>query len=87
MPHDVIMWLNIEYLENGIILQFNKLKIKVNKGAIIKIILFEKTGIIVSFNINFIASAIGCNKPKIPTKLGPLRRCILPNTFLSTKIA
>jgi hypothetical protein len=63
---------NTEWFENGIILQFNKLKIKVNNGAIIKIILFDKTGIIVSLTINFTASAIGCNKPKKPTKLGPL---------------
>ena len=69
------------------ILQFNKLKIKVNKGAIIKIILFDNTGIIVSLTINLTASAIGCNKPKKPTKFGPRRFWILPKTFLSIKIA
>jgi hypothetical protein len=73
--------------EKGIILQFNKLKINVNKGAIINITLLEETGIIVSFTINFTASAIGCNNPKIPTKFGPLLFCILPNTFLSKRIA
>jgi len=38
----------------------------------ININLLDETGIIVSFIINLTASAIGCNNPKIPTKLGPL---------------
>jgi hypothetical protein len=63
---------SIAKFEKGIILQFNKLNIKVSKGAMINTILFDDTGIIVSFTINFKASAIGCNNPKIPTKFGPL---------------
>ena len=43
-------------------------------------------GKIVSFTNNFKPSAKGCNKPKIPTKLGPLRLCIEDNIFLSAKV-
>jgi hypothetical protein len=46
-----------------------------------KINILEKLGIIVSFPKSLIPSEIGCNKPYIPIKLGPLLRCIPPNTF------
>ena len=40
-------------------------------GAIIKITLFARTGIITSLKIYFKASAKVWNKPKGPTTLGP----------------
>jgi hypothetical protein len=46
----------------------------------------ELLGINVSLLNNFKASAIACNNPYIPTKLGPLLRCILANTFLSNTV-
>jgi hypothetical protein len=51
-----------------------------------KINILEKLGIIVSFPKSLIPSEIGCNKPYIPIKLGPLLRCIPPNTFLSKSV-
>ena len=47
---------------------------------------FALEGKIVSFTNNFKPSAKGCNKPKTPTTLGPLRRCIAAITFLSAKV-
>jgi hypothetical protein len=46
----------------------------------------ELLGINVSLLNNFKASAIACNNPYIPTKLGPLLRCILANIFLSKTV-
>lgn len=43
-------------------------------------------GIIVSFIINFRASAIGCKYPKIPTTLGPLLLCTDAKIFLSNNV-
>ena len=43
-------------------------------------------GIIVSFKNNFKPSANGCNKPKNPTTLGPLRLCIELKIFLSANV-
>ena len=46
----------------------------------------ELEGKIVSFKNNFNPSAIGCNKPKKPTTLGPRRRCIPPIIFRSANV-
>lgn len=35
---------------------------------------------------NLIPSANGCRSPKGPTMLGPLRSCMYPKTFRSTKV-
>jgi hypothetical protein len=40
----------------------------------------------VSFISNFAPSAKGCKRPKIPTTLGPFRRCIDAITFRSNKV-
>jgi len=60
--------------DNGITAQPIKLKIKVNKGAKIKIYKFELLGKMVSLTNSFKPSAKGCNKPKNPITLGPRRR-------------
>jgi hypothetical protein len=62
-----------------------KLKINVYVGAIKKIIVFVFVGKINSFDKSLIASAIGCNKPYKPTKVGPTRLCKLAITCLSAK--
>jgi hypothetical protein len=70
-------------LSKGITAQDKTLKKKVLIGAKIKIIKLEELGIKVSLLKNLIASAMACNKPKSPTTLGPLRRCILAKTLRS----
>ena len=59
---------------------------KVIIGANIKIIVFALLGNIVSLINNLSPSARGCNKPKRPTTLGPLRCCIPAITFRSSKV-
>ncbi len=71
---------------NGIRDQHNILITKVNIGDNINNKKLELLGIKVSLLNNFKASAIACNNPYIPTKLGPLLRCILANTFLSKTV-
>lgn len=66
--------------------QPNILNSNVRIGAIIKRILFEGTGRIVSLIINLSPSAKGCNIPQNPTTFGPLRRCNVPKNFRSTKV-
>ena len=70
----------------GIKVQHNILITKVNIGDNINKKKFELLGINVSLLNNFNASAIACNKPYIPTILGPLLRCILANIFLSRTV-
>ena len=55
-------------------------------GAKIKQKVFAFVGITVSFRISFNASAIGCIKPKKPTKLGPFRCCMEPITLRSASV-
>jgi len=55
-------------------------------GVIVKIILFECRGLIVSFKKSFSASAKGCNNPKYPTLLGPFRTCMYLNIFRSKRV-
>ena len=43
-------------------------------------------GLIFSFIINFIASAIGCSSPHVPTIFGPFRICVLPRIFRSINV-
>lgn len=43
-------------------------------------------GFSVSFTNSFNASANGCSNPYGPTTFGPLRNCIYPRTFRSTKV-
>jgi hypothetical protein len=63
-----------QHILNGITIQPAKLNIKVSKGAPKNIILFDFLGIMISFNKAFNPSASGCNKPQIPTTLGPRLR-------------
>ena len=65
---------NIACWLNGITAQPNKLIKKVIPGEKIKITLFALLGTIISFTINFNPSDNGCNNPKTPITLGPLRR-------------
>jgi hypothetical protein len=46
----------------------------------------DKVGTIPSLAINFKPSANGCSKPKIPTTLGPLLRCMAARTFRSKSV-
>jgi len=70
----------------GITAQIDKLIIKKERGANINNKGFAEKGITVSLNINFAASAIGCNKPIGPTIVGPNRRCIEANAFRSSNV-
>lgn len=71
---------------SGTTAQDNSAIVKPKTGAIIKIILFECVGIIVSFVNNFTPSANGCKIPPIPVVVGPFLNCIDPSTFLSAKV-
>jgi hypothetical protein len=51
-------------------------KNKVSTGANIKRTVFALLGTMNSLVTSFNPSAIGCNKPQIPTTFGPFRRCI-----------
>jgi hypothetical protein len=77
--------MNINKWLNGIIAHPNNESTIVMKGAIKNKKVFDLLGIVASFKINFIASAIGCSNPK-PTTLGPLRRCIVPITLRSANV-
>ena len=55
-------------------------------GAKTKLNVFALVGITVSFSKSFKPSANGCNRPKKPTTLGPLRCCIAPMIFLSASV-
>ena len=55
----------------GITDRLIKLNIKVNNGAKIKSIIFDRLGITISLIINFKPSANGCKRPQKPTTLGP----------------
>lgn len=46
----------------------------------------ESVGFVGSFRISFMPSAIGCSRPKGPTRLGPLRSCMYPNSFRSSRV-
>ena len=57
-----------------------------NMGESLNIMELDLLGLIFSFIINFIASAIGCSSPKNPTILGPFRICVLPRIFRSISV-
>jgi hypothetical protein len=67
----------------GSILQLTILKIKIMIGAIRNIYESARVGTNNSLKTNLAPSAIGCNKPQIPTTFGPLRRCIAAITLRS----
>lgn len=73
-------------LEKGITDHDNKLRKSVRIGANMKQKVLALVGITVSFKISFSASAIGCIRPRNPTKLGPFRCWIEPITFRSASV-
>lgn len=46
----------------------------------------DMVGFVASFVMSFSPSAIGCNRPKGPTRLGPFRCCIYPRSFRSSRV-
>lgn len=71
---------------NGITNQALKLKINNTKGPKKNKTDDAFCGIGFSFTNSFKASLIGCNNPKNPVVLGPLRLCILPRTLRSNNV-
>lgn len=63
-----------------------KLDGEVMVGAAINIAKLALLGKTVSFDGDFEPSAKGCNKPKNPTTLGPLRRCMEAITLRSDRV-
>lgn len=63
-----------------------ELDVEVIVGAAINIAKFALLGKTVSFDNDFGPSAKGCNEPKNPTTLGPLRRCIEAITLRSKRV-
>ena len=71
---------------NGIKHHVNKLINKLKNGAIKKIPEYDLLGMIISFKINFKASAKGCSKPQNPTISGPSRLWTEASIFRSAKV-
>lgn len=71
---------------NGITAQPTNDSANAITGAAINIVKFALLGNTVSFKSNFKPSAKGCNKPKKPTTLGPLRLCIDAITLRSKRV-
>lgn len=82
----IFMSANTIFSSKGITAHPIELDVKVVVGAAINIAKFALLGKTVSFNDNFKPSAKGCNKPKNPTTLGPLRRCIEAITLRSKRV-
>jgi hypothetical protein len=80
------MFAKKDFDEKGITDQDKRLRNNVKIGAKIKQNVFAFVGITVSFKISFKASAIGCIRPRKPTKFGPFRCCIEPITFRSARV-
>jgi len=70
----------------GITIHPKRAKINVIIGAKRKSHRFAGEGRTDSFKRSLAASAMGCNKPKKPTTLGPTRRCIAARTLRSTRV-
>lgn len=70
----------------GIGAQEIKAKARAMMGESVNRIGDERVGLVVSFVINFRPSAMGCSRPRGPTKLGPLRSCIYPSSFRSRRV-
>ena len=58
-------------------------RLKVTIGASTKSMRLAPAGTMVSLNRHLIPSATGCNRPKGPTTLGPLRSWIAAHTLRS----
>lgn len=46
----------------------------------------DMVGFVASFVISFRPSAIGCSRPIGPTRFGPLRCCMYPRSFRSSRV-
>ncbi len=68
---------------NGMTAQAMSESTKVRIGASTKTTRLAPLGITVSFRKSFRPSAIGCNRPKGPTTLGPMRSCAAASTLRS----
>jgi hypothetical protein len=66
--------------------QDRRLRKNVSIGARAKLTGFDDEGITVSLANNFKPSAMGCNRPKNPTTLGPFRCCIADITLRSAAV-
>ena len=67
----------------GITAQATSPRVKVTMGANTKTTGLALLGTIVSFISSFSPSAMGWNRPKGPTTLGPFRSCMAPITLRS----
>jgi len=70
----------------GITNQPTKLKVIMSTGATKKTKELALVGTTISLHKSFNPSAKGCRSPKIPTTLGPRRRCIEAIIFRSAKV-
>jgi translation initiation factor RLI1 len=71
---------------NGIKNQAKTLIVNIHQGALKKIKILALAGYNNSLRNSFIASAIGCNNPKIPTTKGPRRLCTAPSILRSASV-
>lgn len=63
-----------------------KARVKAKIGDRVKRIGEDIVGFVASLVISFNPSAIGCSNPNGPTRLGPFRCCIYPNSFRSSNV-
>lgn len=61
-------------------------RVRAKMGAIMNMEMEDASGRRGSLVNNFTASAMGCSSPWGPTTFGPLRSCIYPRTFRSTRV-
>jgi hypothetical protein len=71
---------------SGTTAQAAKASVAETIGASRKITLFAAAGMIGSLNMNFMASAKVCRRPKAPTTLGPRRICTAAQILRSARI-
>lgn len=63
-----------------------KAKVRAMMGDSVNRMGDESVGFVVSFVISFRPSAMGCSRPRGPTKFGPFRSCIYPSSFRSKRV-
>ena len=78
--------INVTPKLKGITIHETRLKINNNCGATKNIFLVARKGIIISFAIILIASAMDCNSPKYPTVFGPSLCCVELKSLRSNTI-
>lgn len=70
----------------GIGAQDDRARVSAMMGDSVNRIGDDIVGFVGSFVISFRPSAIGCSKPRGPTRFGPLRCCIYPKSFRSKSV-